>query len=272
MFLTILMTVTIAGLTAGPLANVLGLRLETGEGWVVLGAHELSRVLAHEMQVGGHDVVLVDTNPEHCRIAELEGLYCVNANALDDHTLADVSIESRQGVVGLAPNEELNLRFVENCRRDSPELIGLVALSTVEETVTGTMVHQIGARTLFGRDRDLDAWSVQLRHQFAVVEEWELGEGAPEEDTFRRPGREPDALLPLVLERGGSVGPIDERTRYEDGDRVTFVVNTRLRDEAKDWLAWWGWRKVEAGESKSGVWRTQVSDDERTPDPKDADA
>lgn len=250
-FLTIALTVTLAGLSSGPLANLLGLRLKNGKGWVLLGAHELSRTVARAFRANGEECILVDTNPEHCRIAEAEGFQAVHASGLDPRTLQTVALESRRGVIGLAPNEELNLRFVEGAKRDNPEIVGLVGLSTAEETVTSTMVSQIDGRTLFGRDRDLNAWSVQLRHGYAVVEEWRLSAGAPEEDTFRRPGREPDTLLPLVVNRDGSVFPVDESVAYQDGDRVTFAINSRDRSEAQDWLAWWGWERV-ASKSDSG--------------------
>ena len=250
-FLTIAMTVTLAGLTAGPLANVLGLRLKSGKGWILLGAHELSRSMGRTLVARGEEVILVDTNPEHCRIAKAEGLNAIQANGLEPRTLAAVALESRRGVVGLAPNEELNLRFVERARRDNPEIIGLVGLSTAEDTVSSTMVSQIGAQTLFGRDRDLNAWSVQLRNGFAMIEEWELGVGAPEEETFRRPGREPEAMLPLVLTRNGVANPVDETMSYSDGDRVTFAIDSRSREEAKDWLQWWGWQRVDGDAVRS---------------------
>jgi hypothetical protein len=67
------------------------------------------------------------------------------------------------------------------------------------------MVRGVGGRVLFARDRDLDAWPVQLRHKFAVVEEHVLELGAQRAESARTPGKEPDALLPLVDERNGKV-------------------------------------------------------------------
>lgn len=253
-FLTIAITVTLAGLTGGPLARLLGLELGDGEGWVVLGAHELGRAMAHELGSRGAEVILLDTNQDHCRTAGREGLNAINANALDESTLHAIQIETRRGVIGLVPNEQVNLRFAVESRRECAELIGLVGLSTSEEAVTPPQVHAAGARVLFGRDRDLDAWTVMLRHGVAVVEEWELGAGAPDDDSFRAPGRETDALLPLVLERDRVLSPTDETLRYEDGDRVTFLVNSRVRAEARDWLTWWGWQRVDPSASKHAAW------------------
>lgn len=257
-FLTIAVTVTLAGLTGGPLANLLGLRLKDGEGWIILGAHELSRAMAHELSSRGDEVILVDTNPDHCRIATEEGLQAVNANALEDVTLHAMQVETRRGVIGFAPNEEVNLRFAEASRHECSEIASLVALSTSEETVSAGQVHALGGEVLFGRDRDLDTWTVLLRHGVAVIEEWELGEGAPDEDTFRAPGRETEALLPIVVDRDGVLTPATESVRYKDGDRVTFLVNARMRVEAKDWLTWWGWRRVESSEAKHETWKDRV--------------
>ena len=253
-FMTIAITVVVSGLTGGLVADRLGLRIQDGKGWIILGAHEIARVLAHELEAGGQEVVVVDSNPEHCRVAAAEGLTTINGNALDGRILHRADVETREGVVGLAPNEEVNLRFAENAKHETADLIAIVGLSTIEENVSAQMVHDIGGHVLFGRDRDLDAWSVQLRHKFAVVEEYELEDGAQEDENARTPGREPDAILPLCLERSGTVVPVDGSVRYRVGDRVTFLVNQRLRGEAKEWLSWWGWARRETSTSKIGVW------------------
>ncbi len=257
-FLVIAATVVVAGLSGGFVARTLGLQVREGTGWVILGANELARVLARELAVYGTPTICIDSNPEHCRIASEEGLETVCGNGFDERTLHAAAIETAYGVVGLAPNEEVNLRFVETAEHESHGLTRSLALTTVEETVTPTMAHEIGATVLFGRDRDLDAWMVQLRHKFAQIEEWQLAGGPASEDHYRTPGNEPDSLLPLVLERGGKVVPVDDGVRYQDGDRVTFAVNDRGRSEATEWFELWGWHRVEHAASKSGIWDTQT--------------
>ncbi|MFT6397412.1 MAG: NhaP-type Na+/H+ or K+/H+ antiporter/Trk K+ transport system NAD-binding subunit [Bradymonadia bacterium] len=256
-FMTIAITVVVSGLTGGFVADRLGLRISKGQGWIILGSHELARVLAHELEAGGEEVVIIDSNHEHCRIASAEGLTAINGNGLDGRILHQASVESRAGVVGLAPNEEVNLRFAENAKHETHSLTAVVALSTIEENVSERMVHEVGATVLFGRDRDLDAWAVQIRHGFAVIEEYELEEGSEADDNARTPGKEPESLLPLVLERDGKVVPVDGSVRFQVGDRVTFVVNQRLRDEAKEWLSWWGWARRDSSRAKSGVWSSK---------------
>ncbi len=256
-FMTIAITVVVSGLTGGFVADRLGLSVREGQGWIVLGAHELARVLAHELEAGGEDVVVIDSNHEHCRIAEAEGLTAINGNGLDGRVLHQAGVETRAGVVGLAPNEEVNLRFAENAKHETHSLSSIVALSTIEENVSQDMVRDVGASVLFGRDRDLDAWAVQIRHEFAVIEEYEMEEGTQADENARTPGKEPEALLPLVLEREGKVVPVDASIRYQVGDRVTFIVNQRLRDEAKEWLSWWGWARRDSSTAKSGAWASK---------------
>ncbi|MEM1427296.1 MAG: cation:proton antiporter, partial [Cyanobacteria bacterium P01_H01_bin.130] len=68
-FLTIIMTVTLQGLTAGRVAQWLGLRSQTATGVLIIGSNPLSRLIAGLFQKRGETVVLVDTDPEACAAA-----------------------------------------------------------------------------------------------------------------------------------------------------------------------------------------------------------
>jgi NhaP-type Na+/H+ or K+/H+ antiporter len=73
-FAVILVTVTLYGLTAGPLARRLGLSEENPRGVLVLGAHSWARELAKVLASAGIEVLLVDANRREVRAARMAGL------------------------------------------------------------------------------------------------------------------------------------------------------------------------------------------------------
>lgn len=250
-FLAIALTVLVSGFTGGLVARRLGLGATEDNGYVVLGAQELGRTLAQLLDQHGRGAVCVDINPEHCRLAQEAGLTAFCGDALEERMLNSAEVATRTGIVGLSPNEELNLKFVERAHEAGARGRMLVGLTNAEESVTPAMVHAERGTMLFGRERDLDAWSVLLRHAAAKLEAFVLAEGAPDTAESRVPGREPDALLPLALLRDGRMQPVDESVRYEAGDTVWFAVNGSLRREAMEWLSWWGWEPAPEPEAAS---------------------
>ena len=69
-FLLIAVTVSVQGLSSGFLAAALGLRRPQNRGYVVVGANPLGRALGRALKDAGHEVVLIDTNPQEAHAAE----------------------------------------------------------------------------------------------------------------------------------------------------------------------------------------------------------
>lgn len=251
-FLTITASVLVSGLTGGFVARALGLGRTLNEGWIVLGAQDLPHTLAGILKKHGGGAMCIDRNPEHVRLAHLKGVDAVAGNVLEERVLFDARLHSRAGFIGLSPNEELNLKFIERAQELGGEGTFVVSLTDAEESVSAAMVHNDRATVMFGRERDLDAWSVLLRLKAARMMSYRLVEGAQPGAEGRTPGREPDALLPLAMLREGQLArPVDDTVRYEVGDRVWFVINRREQEKADDWLKWWGWEIVHDGEAAS---------------------
>ena len=89
-FLLITMTVLSAGLTGGWVSSFLDLRRKSESGWIILGAHEVARLLARLLKQGGNEVICIDENPQACRLAENEGIKVFYGNALEERTLQRV--------------------------------------------------------------------------------------------------------------------------------------------------------------------------------------
>jgi NhaP-type Na+/H+ or K+/H+ antiporter len=73
-FLTIMITVFVQGLTAATVAKLLRITSKTATGAVIVGSNPLSRLIARLFKEQGESVVIIDTNPEACLQAEKENL------------------------------------------------------------------------------------------------------------------------------------------------------------------------------------------------------
>ena len=116
-FLVIVGTVTLDGLTAGPLANALNLSKPNPQGALFVGAHPLARALAQAVQREGLTVLLADTNWENLAAARLEGLPTYHGNVLSEEARDELELTGIGRLVALTPNQEVNalaaMHFIE---------------------------------------------------------------------------------------------------------------------------------------------------------------
>jgi NhaP-type Na+/H+ or K+/H+ antiporter len=100
-FLTIGGTVLLAGLTAGPVAALLGQRLPGRDAVAILGAGGMGLALAKELRAAEVPVVFLDANPQSCRRAEEAGFPVVYGDALQERTLTRARFDRVAIAIGL---------------------------------------------------------------------------------------------------------------------------------------------------------------------------
>lgn len=268
-FLVIAITVLLAGVTGAPVASWLGLRRPTQNGWVILGANELARQLARILRNGGQEVVLLDSNADSTKAAEKDQLRVIFGNGLEERTLQRAEIDTRAGAIGLSPNDELNVLFLQAAKREG-KVHRLLAGQL--EDAQKKLLEEIGAEVLFGRMHDVALWCVRLRRKTADLEQWEYrpsmapsdggeietpteGEPAetesaekatPENSSSADPfGVRRGAQLALAVEREGKRFPVADRTKLEEGDRLFMLVYREKREEVEQTFIEHGWRRME---------------------------
>ncbi len=247
-FLTIAVTVTLAGVTAAPMGTLLGVRMPGREAVAILGAGRLAMVLAEEFRSIGRSVVFVDSNPDNCRRAEEAGHTVVLGDGVQERTLQRARFESVQTAIGFTPNQILNSVYASRAR----ELFGVpssyVAAARPTTGLAPELVESDEVSVLFEGAHDVDRWDVRLRHGDAALERW-AWQGAPEaDDDDAENGAAPSAgerFIILAIRRGDSVVPMSHDLVPTDGDVAAVVVNLRERDEATQNLETMGWRRVE---------------------------
>ena len=62
-FLLIIITVLSAGLTGGAVAKKLKLKRKSHSGWIILGAHDVSRLLSRLLKQAGNEIICIDEDP-----------------------------------------------------------------------------------------------------------------------------------------------------------------------------------------------------------------
>jgi NhaP-type Na+/H+ or K+/H+ antiporter len=238
-FLVIAVTVVVQGLTGGLVAGRLGLRRPSNVGYAILGANALGRALAGALRDGGEEVLLIDSNPDACRAAEAEGFRVLHGSGLEPRVQLRAELDIRAGALGATANEEVNLLFARQARKDFkvPRVWATVRrghLSVDEENV-----RQLGGHVLFGAPRDVGLWTHRLDQGAAAVERWRwTGDGSGE--------LPPDDLaLPLAVRRGKRALPVDEEADFRRDDEIYLAVAREARARAGDRLRAAGWAAAE---------------------------
>ena len=232
-FLLITLTVLSAGLTGESVASILELKRKNNSGWIILGAHEVARLLARLLKVYGDEIICIDENPYACRLAENEGIKVFYGNALEERTLQRTEPDIRKGIIALSGNEEVNFIFSQRARHIEKEILILTGIKNPSKGITQEMVLDSGARVPFGRIADMEQWSSWIRQKNTVHIRF-IFEGKskidPADESMIR------ILLPLVYIRKGSADPVDNRFRIKEKDLIIFLINKNRLDEANDWL------------------------------------
>ncbi len=244
-FVVIAVTVTVAGVTGGLLARVLGLARKTDNGWVILGANELALALARVLRDGGDEVLCIDTNPQACRAAEQAGIRAIYGNALSDAVLQRAEIDTRAGAIAVTPNDELNLLFVRAAKREkkAARAYAAIAVDGAGTDAELEVLRDAGSELLFANQVGVDVWAVRLRHGAAETQRWRATDTAKSESLASFPER---LVLPLVVRRGGRPAPASSDVCVAAGDEVDVLVDAPRAAEAIAWLEESGWERSPA--------------------------
>ena len=240
-FLTIACTVLLAGITAAPVASLLGVRLPGRDRVAILGADGLGLCLGRWLSERGVPVVFLDSNPEHIRQAQEAELPVVFGDAIQERTMQRARFESVGSVVGITANQVLNSVFVARSRElfDVPQ--GYIAITRAGSGIAPDLVERGEARVLFDGPHDTERWEVRGRHGDVDVEEWEV---------VRRPGEAAGApkagerVVLLGVRRGKRAWPMYEREKLSEGDHVAVAIHVSERAEAEAYLRWRGLEKA----------------------------
>jgi NhaP-type Na+/H+ or K+/H+ antiporter len=138
-FVTVAVTVTLQGLTAEPVARLLGVNAPTMRGLLIIGADQFPRLLARVLRAHGRQPILLDVNPRLCTVAHDEGLPAFCGDGLVIENLEEAGAAYADTVLAMTRNQELNAligqRVRDNFRVERVLLVGPGTLAEGDETL-----------------------------------------------------------------------------------------------------------------------------------------
>ncbi|HEY9669551.1 MAG TPA: cation:proton antiporter, partial [Coleofasciculaceae cyanobacterium] len=226
-FLTIMMTVFIEGLTARWVAKLLQVnRHDEATGAVIIGCNPLSRLIARLFQERGESVVLIDTDPEACEKAEQENLRVFQSSGLDIEVLEEAGLESMGTFLAMTSNGEVNSVLAQRAAEEfqPPRVLAVFPRDPQANTTTNkpkTKVNQA-----FVSQLPIKAWN-----QYLNDGQVKLGKTTLKEPGFAFQRAHLQALirsgelLPLLLERESSFQIIPATDPWQPGDQIIYLLH-----------------------------------------------
>lgn len=218
-FLTILMTVFIQGLTARWVAKGLKITSSAATGAVIVGCNPLGRLIGSLFQEQGENVVLIDTDAGACQQAAADGLTVLQSSALDTKILQQAGIESMGTFLVLTNNSEVNLVLAQRASEEfhPPRVLAAFAGTPNPDK---NKVDQVF----------LPSFSVKEWNQYLDDNQIKLGKtifkgnDLSEQQTRLTKLIENGELLPLLLRRDNSLQVVTEREEWRTGDELIYIL------------------------------------------------
>jgi NhaP-type Na+/H+ or K+/H+ antiporter len=229
-FLTIMMTVFIQGLTARFLAQLLGITSSTATGAVIIGCTPLGHLIAKLFQLQGESVVLIDTDPEACQVAKAEGLTVFQSSGLDHKTLEEAGINSMGTFIALTSNGEVNLVLAQRALEEFklPRVYAIFPTNGNEEVPVKPKVTQAQSRVV---QVSMDQTAFKTWNQYLKDDQVKLGK-----TVFRETGLSlhkahiealirSEELLPLLVKRQGNLCLVRANEDWLAEDEIFYLLH-----------------------------------------------
>ncbi|MEM9904435.1 MAG: cation:proton antiporter [Cyanobacteria bacterium P01_D01_bin.44] len=223
-FLTIMMTVFVQGLTARPVAKLLGITLAEATGLVIVGCNPLGRLVGKQFQEQGESVVMIDTDEEACRLAEADGLQVYTSSALDANVLEEVGLSSIGTFLAITTNGEVNSVVAEHAAEEfqPPRVLAVLPRSDTE--------HQSIANRNNGKvvtpKLALKMWNTYLKDDAVQIGKTQLQADQLDEqrDQLKKLISEGE-MMPLILQRDGKRDIAFSKEGWQAGDTLTYLLH-----------------------------------------------
>ncbi len=232
-FLVIVGTVAVYGLSCSSVARWLGIAHPNPQGVVILGASRWVQRMALAVQELGFRVLLMDSNPDNVGRAKSRGLNALTADALSESTVDKLDLGGIGRFIAMTPNDEVNalasLNFAEIF--ESNEVYQLAARATTGSDRTSELPQHLRGHPLFGTDSSY----ASLSEQFELGGEIRTVE-LEEADAFTKlkEGYEDEVTLLFVARGDQLFVNSQEELMPQSGDRVVILVPSSASSETEN--------------------------------------
>ncbi|TKB09724.1 sodium:proton antiporter [Desulforhopalus sp. IMCC35007] len=153
-FFLIICTVLLQSVTARPIALWLGVAEPDLDGFLIIGASPVARVVGKALSDQGFRVLLTDSSWTNITAAKLEGLNTYYGNPISVHAENHLDLAGIGRMLALSAHENMNISSMMHFRQELGTnavfiIQSKVALNTKDERTTASILRD---RTLFGWD------------------------------------------------------------------------------------------------------------------------
>ncbi|MBW4468080.1 MAG: cation:proton antiporter [Pegethrix bostrychoides GSE-TBD4-15B] len=218
-FLTILLTVFLQGLSAQWVARLLRITSNQATGAVIVGCSPLGRLIGRLFRDRGESVVLIDTDAAACDLAKAENFRVFSSSALDPSILEQAGLAKAGTFLALTNNAEVNLVLAQHAAEefDPPRVLA----ATEVESNSPTKIQMA-----FAPQISLKTWNRYLEEQAVKLGETILRESdLPSQQARLKALIRVNELVPLLIERDQQLSVIAANEEWQIGDRVIYLLH-----------------------------------------------
>jgi len=221
-FLTIIMTVVCQGLTAGWIADCLQITSKDLTGAMIVGCNPLSLLVARFFQERGENIVIIDTDQRYFPQAQAQNLRVIASSALDAEVLSDAGIASIGTFLAMTNNGEVNFVLAQRAFEEfNPPRV--LAVFPRDPQVTNSITVKVNQA--FASDLAVKTWNEYLNAGRVKLGTTTLNEI---EFTYQQEHIQEKIrsgiLVPLLIERNGSLQIFAVNQDWEVGDRIIYLL------------------------------------------------
>ncbi len=232
-FLTIILTVFLQGLTARWVAEWLDIRADKAKGAMIVGCNAFGRQIARLIRGQGEEVVMIDADPDDCRKAKEEGLLVYLTSALDMEALNRVGVSAVGTFLTVTSNSEVNSVLAQRVMEEfrPPRVLAVFPPDPSEQENLSIPTEKSANPSI--QHAFSNRLSVKTWNQYLEGDEVKIGETvlAEEEKIFQcqrdhlQALKKVGQLMPLLVQRHGELRIVKADEDWLAGDRITYALH-----------------------------------------------
>lgn len=224
-FLTIISTVFLQGLTARWVAQLLKITSTQATGAVIVGCNPLSILIARLFRERGESVVLIDTDEEACEMARQEHLKVIASSALDVEALEEAGLASVGTFLAMTNNGEVNLVLAQRAVEEFQPPRAL-AVFPPQESQPNVQSNSTKIQQAFASQMALKTWNRYVSDKAVKLGETTLREtGSLFQQAHLKALIRTEELVPLLLERDERLMVVPAGEEWQPGDRIIYLLH-----------------------------------------------
>ncbi|WP_340076328.1 cation:proton antiporter [Leptobacterium sp. I13] len=224
-FMIVLGTVLLNATTARVFAQLSGVFLKKSTGILIIGASQVSRLIAKYLQRNGRHVVLIDSNKENVEKAKATGLDAEEANIFSEDLTDNVEFSDIGYLIAMTASEEVNKHAIIRFRKHLGEN-GSFRLITPEEMKNP---EQASSEVLFSKKDDYINLS-EVARDYPKINELKLKSKEHFLEEIEALNHEKDAIPVFIKDHTGElhiIAAYNDKMEIKEGDLLVYLGKPR---------------------------------------------